>query len=70
MVLPEDRAQIPDLFINVNLTTTEEADPANKKKKGEVAVTNRRVGFIRIEAKKIIHTNEQVAPIWYFVKSI
>ena len=71
-VLPEDVNQIPDVFINVNLTTYAPPVEGKKQKKNEEEeiVQNDRIGFIRLNAKSIIVNQESVRPTWHIVQSV
>ena len=65
--MPEDASQIPDLFINVNITTFPEE---TKSKKDTGKIVNERVGFIRLSYKDILHQKEYLKPKWYVVQSL
>ena len=72
MVLPSDSNQIPDIFININLTTfAPPVESKNKKKEVEEEVeSNERLGFIRIQGKSLIVSQEQTRPSWHVVQSL
>lgn len=53
ITLPEDPAQTPDLFINVNVTTYPIENKKQQRERGETIVSNERVGFIRLNYKDL-----------------
>lgn len=71
LVLPADVNQIPDIFININLTTYAPPDLSKKGKKEEEEIeSNDRMGFIRLFSKNIIVNQESTRPTWHIVQSV